>query len=134
MTTAEALTYLGVQPDGRLAPCPPARNGVGSSFPADKIHYRDPIPYEGSVDDAKARLKAILQTLPRLELVQEDGPYLHYESESLVFRLISDLEFLIDADRQLIDFRSASRYGYWDAGANARLIQKVKQFFASLAD
>jgi uncharacterized protein (DUF1499 family) len=134
MTTAEGLTYLGVQSNGRLAPCPKSPNAVGSSYPDDKKHYRPAIPYEGLVDDAKARLIAVLQTLPRLELVSDEGHYLRCEAKSLVFRLVGDLEFLIDEDRRLIDFRAASRYGYWDMGRNARLVEKVKRFFASISE
>lgn len=132
MSTAEAMTYLGVQPDGTLSACPRTPSGVDSCHPEDKRHYRAPLPFQGSVLDAKERLKAILQSLSNIEIVQEEDNYLHYEKESFLFRIVSDIEFLVDEERQVIHFRAAQRYGFWDMGSNARLIRRVKEIFQNL--
>lgn len=131
MKTAHAMAYLGVQEDGGLSPCLYAWNGVGSSYVSDKRHYQAPIVFRGSGDDAKERLKAILSTLPNVEPLQDDGHYLHYEHSNFL-GLVTDVEFLIDEKSSLIHFRAAYRTGFWDMGANRRLIQKVKKFFEHL--
>lgn len=132
MKTSEAMAYLGIQKNGKLAPCPEGPLGVGSSYPDDKKHFRSPFPFEGDEDSAKRRLIAILQSMSGVELVEENGPYLHFERESPLLRWVSDIEFLVDETRQVIDYRASLRFGFWDFGAHARLIDKVESIFRRL--
>ncbi len=132
MTPDQAITYLGIQHDGCLSPCPAMPNAVCSYFPKDKKHYLPPLVYEGTEDSARERIKAIHETLTGVRLIKEAGPYLHFIYTSLVMRFVDDVEFLIDAERQTVHFRSASRLGYWDLGANARRMKRFKQLFHSI--
>ena len=129
MTPEQAITYLGIQHDGGLSPCPDMPNAVCSFFPKDKSHYLPPITFEGSEDSAKERLKAIVQSLSGATLVTDDGPYLHFEIRTMVMKFVDDVEFLIDEAAHIIHFRSASRLGYWDLAVNARRMKKVKLLF-----
>src|SRR5271166_4766116 len=85
---------LGVT-DGRLAPCPAWPNCVCTQA-ADPGHAIEPIAFKGKADDAWARLKAILASMPRMRIVTDSGTYLHAEFTSQLFRFVDDVEFLLD--------------------------------------
>lgn len=120
---------LGLR-DGRLAPCPDSPNCV-SSYSTDATHGMAPIAFEGSTDQAMARLKDAIRTMPRAEIVEETGAYLRVEFTTAIMRFVDDAEFVIDADARRIHFRSASRIGYSDLGANRRRMQAVRDAFLS---
>jgi uncharacterized protein (DUF1499 family) len=132
MTPEEASTYLGIQHDGGLSPCPQMPNAVCSYFPKDQRHFLEPIRFEGSEDSAKERLKAIMASLSGTSLVTDDGAYLHFEFRTFPFGKTDDVEFLIDEEKHTIHFRSASREGYWDLGKNSRRMKKIKDLFRSI--
>ncbi len=116
--------------DGRLAPCPPCPNCV-STQATDPAHAVDPIPFADPAEEALRRLKAVLADCPRLSIVTEDGPYLRAAAVSRVFRFVDDVEFLIDAEAKRIHFRSASRVGRSDLGANRARMEQIRQAFTS---
>ena len=53
--------------------------------------------------------------------------YLHVECRSFWFRFVDDVEFLIDPEQKLIQFRSASRVGYSDLGVNRRRMETLQK-------
>jgi uncharacterized protein (DUF1499 family) len=118
---------LGVV-DGRLAPCPDSPNCV-STFAQDAAHRMEPIPHTGPAQDAMAQIKAIVASRPRTKIVTENDTYLHVEFTSALFRFVDDVEFLIDETKGKIHFRSASRAGYGDLGANRRRMQDFVDAF-----
>jgi uncharacterized protein (DUF1499 family) len=120
-------TNLGVK-DGRLAPCPSSPNCV-SSQADDEQHRMEPIPFSVSPQEAMNRLKSALASMPRLKIVAEADNYLHAEATSLVFRFVDDVEFSIDEHGKVVHFRSASRAGYSDLGANRKRMEQIRQAF-----
>jgi uncharacterized protein (DUF1499 family) len=126
---ARRPSNLGVR-DGRLAPCPDTPNCVCTQA-ADEAHRIEPLAYDGSAEEAMVRLKAALSTLPRTRVVTETPDYLHAECTSLVFRFVDDVEFLLDRERKVIHFRSASRVGHSDLGVNRRRMEALRQAFAA---
>jgi uncharacterized protein (DUF1499 family) len=118
---------LGVV-DGRLAPCPNAPNCV-STQAADNQHKIEAIVYDGNPDDAMMRLKAVIATIPRMKIVTQSGNYLHAEATSLIFRFRDDVEFWIDRQANVIHFRSASRVGHSDLGANRARMERIRKAF-----
>jgi uncharacterized protein (DUF1499 family) len=114
--------------DGRLAPCPDSPNCVSTQAP-DALHRMEPIPFSGSAVDAMARIKAIVASWPRTKIVTENESYLHVEFASALFRFVDDIEFLIDESNGKIHFRSASRVGYGDLGANRKRMQAIVAVF-----
>ncbi len=82
--------------------------------------------YRKSRAEAKEVLKAAVQSLPRTKLVEEDESYLHYEFTSQLMRFVDDVEFLFDDETKTIHFRSASRIGYGDWGANRTRMEQVR--------
>lgn len=108
-----------------LAPCPSSPNCV-STKAQDEGHAIAPIRYRKSRAEAKEALKALVRSLPRAKLVEEDESYLHYEFTSLLFRFVDDVEFLFDDESKTIHFRSASRIGYGDLGVNRGRMEQVR--------
>jgi uncharacterized protein (DUF1499 family) len=47
----------------------------------------------------------------------------------LIFRFVDDVEFWIDAKNQVIHFRSASRVGHSDLGANRARMESIRKAF-----
>lgn len=109
-----------------LAPCPSSPNCV-STHAQDEGHAIVPLRYQKTRAEAKEGLKAILQSLPRTKLVEEDESYLHYECTSLLMRYVDDVEFLLDDETKTIHFRSASRTGYGDLGVNRRRMEDIRK-------
>src|SRR5262245_57978736 len=112
--TAKRPPNLGVH-DGRLAPCPGTPNCVCSQD-ADPEHAIAPLTFTGEPNEAWQALRTAIERQPRVHVVTASERYLHAEFTSLVFRFVDDAEFLIDPERQVIHFRSASRAGRSDFG------------------
>ena len=114
--------------NGRLAPCPNSPNCV-STQNADSQHTIEAIVFDGSPEDAMRKLKAVLAVIPRMEIITETESYVHAEATSLIFRFRDDVEFVIDRQANLIHFRSASRVGKSDLGANRKRMEEIRKAF-----
>jgi uncharacterized protein (DUF1499 family) len=90
----------------------------------------DPLQYQGSVDDARQRLLAIVGKFDRASVVQKGENYLKVEFRSAIFSFVDDAEFEFDDVAKLVHFRSASRLGYYDFGVNRRRIETITRQFA----
>ena len=108
-----------------LGSCPTSPNCV-STQAQDEGHSIIPFRYRKSRAEAKEALKEVIRSLPRMQLVEEDETYLHYESTSLLLRFVDDVEFLLDDEAKTIHFRSASRIGYGDLGVNRKRMEQVR--------
>ena len=108
-----------------LSPCPDSPNCV-STQATDEGHAIMPFRYNKSRAEAKEALKAVINSLSRTKLIEEDESYLHYEFTSLLLRFVDDVEFLFDDDTKTVHFRSASRTGYSDLGVNRRRMEDLR--------
>jgi uncharacterized protein (DUF1499 family) len=108
-----------------LGSCPTSPNCV-STQAQDEGHSIIPFRYRKSRVEAKEVLKEVIRSLPRMQLVEEDETYLHYEATSLLLRFVDDVEFLLDDETKTIHFRSASRIGYGDLGVNRKRMEQVR--------
>ncbi|MFO0700325.1 MAG: DUF1499 domain-containing protein [Nitrospira sp.] len=108
-----------------LSPCPSSPNCV-STHATDEGHAITPFGYRKARAEAREALKAVMATLPRTKLVDEDESYLHYECTSLLLRFVDDVEFLFDETTKTVHFRSASRTGYSDLGVNRKRMEQVR--------
>ena len=113
------------EPSNQLPPCPSSPNCV-STQAQDESHAIAPFRYRKSQAEAKEALKEVIRSLPRMQLVEEDEIYLHYEATSLLLRFVDDVEFLLDDQAKIIHFRSASRTGYGDLGVNRKRMEQVR--------
>jgi uncharacterized protein (DUF1499 family) len=112
----------------RLSPCPKTPNCVSSE--SDDVRHRiEPLRYRGSGENAFQRLKQVVLSLPRTQLIAEAGNYLHFELHSLLFGFVDDVEFFRRVDGDEIDVRSASRIGFWDLGVNRRRVEGIRAAF-----
>jgi uncharacterized protein (DUF1499 family) len=96
----------------------------------------EPIPYTGSLDEARARLLRVLRDYPRTRIVS--GPdleplYLKAECRSRIFHFVDDVEFVLDDEAKRIHFRSASRLGRKDFGVNRKRMEEIGAAFMAAA-
>jgi uncharacterized protein (DUF1499 family) len=116
--------------EGMLTPCPDTPNCV-SSQAEDEKHHMDPIPYTGTVDEARQRLLKVIASMKRAEVMADQGNYLHVVFTSMVFRFRDDVEFAFDDEKKVINFRSASRVGYSDLGVNRKRMEEITKKYVS---
>ena len=109
-----------------LGPCPDSPNCV-SSQSSDSSHFIEPIRLTVAPERGWDALKAVLQAMQRVKIVEESDGYIHAEATSRMFRFVDDVEFLMRPDGQFVDVRSASRVGYSDFGVNRRRIERIRQ-------
>ncbi len=111
-----------------LAPCPSSPNCV-STEASDAKHRIEPIAYEGSKDAAWTRLLKALKGMKRARIVSSERDSIRVEFMSLLWRFVDDAEFRIDDADKTIRFRSASRLGHSDFGANRRRMEAIRKKF-----
>ena len=118
---------LGPAGDG-LAACPSSPNCIGSSEGAGR-RTAAPLRHRGSPDETRRRLLDVLHGFPRVRVVTDSWPYLHAEFQSRWFGFVDDVEFLSSDATGRIDFRSASRVGYYDLGVNRGRMAELRRRF-----
>lgn len=119
---------IGSVPDGRLRGCPRSPNCV-STFSTDPTHRITPIPFRGSLEEARERMVKIVTSMKRNRIIKSSKQYLHLEFRSALFRFVDDVEFYFDEKEKLIHFRSASRMGYFDFGVNRKRMEKIRGLY-----
>jgi uncharacterized protein (DUF1499 family) len=129
MFAGQRPTNLGVR-GGRLAACPSSPNCV-SSQSEDALHKIEPIAYTISCDEAIAKIKAIIESEPKTQIITVAGDYLYAEFATLIMGFVDDVEFYFDDQAKLIHVRSASRLGKSDLGVNRKRIEKIRRLFNS---
>lgn len=126
---SKAPENLGVT-NGRLTDCPTSPNCVCTQA-SDEDHRMEPIPFSGDVTDVRERLKQAIGSIPRSKIVQADANYIRGEFTTAIMRYVDDVEFLIDEEARVIHFRSASRIGHSDMGANRKRMERLVDAFGS---
>ena len=114
----------------RLAPCPQSPNCVSSLAP-DESHRVDPIRFTGDPVAALAKLRAVIEAMPRTKITRIDGDSLHAEFTSWLLRFVDDVDAVVDPDAGVIHVRSSSRVGYSDLGVNRKRVEEIRAAFAS---
>ena len=90
-----------------------------------------PIPVVGDPDAAMTRLRRVVSAMRGARIVADDGDTLRVEFRTLVFHFVDDVELTIDRGAAVIHFRSASRIGRTDFGANRRRMAELTRRFAA---
>ena len=116
----------------QLPPCPTSPNCVSSQARRDQQRL-EPLTFTGDAALARERLRRTVDAMPGAKLIAADELSLQYEFRSRLFGFIDDVEFLINTQKQQIDFRSASRLGKWDLGVNRRRMESIRKAFAAIA-
>lgn len=112
--------------EGGVLGCPDSPNCVSTAAPAEDVeHHAEPMRFEGDRAAAIARMRTIIEAMPRTELVEETPTRLRYTFTSRLWRFVDDVDLVFDASGR-IDFRSASRVGYGDMGVNRARMKAIR--------
>lgn len=109
-----------------LATCPDSPNCI-STKSTDPDSAISPLPYVETREKSRERLLLILRSMKRCTIVSAEPAYVHAEFRSALFGFVDDVEFVFDDDASLVHFRSASRTGYYDFGANRNRMKEISQ-------
>ncbi len=123
---------LGVQ-NGQLAPCPDTPNCV-STYENDEEHGIEKIAFEGTAEEAQARILTAIGQMERTTVMTNESGYIHVELRSPTMNFIDDAEFYFGEGVDGIQFRSAARLGYDDMNMNRKNMEKFRRLFAALGD
>jgi uncharacterized protein (DUF1499 family) len=126
LSTILLFQNLAAQDKSSLDPCPNSPNCV-STLAKKRSKKMEPLQYDQSVKEAMADLKLIISKVEGSELLAAEATYLHYAFHTKRGNFIDDVEFLLDSTAKVIHFRSASRVGYGDFGANKRRMKKISK-------
>lgn len=124
---ASPASELGMK-DGELSPCPDSPNCV-STYAKDEQHAIAPINFSGTAEEALDAAKNALSSLSGIRILESEGNYIRATATTLVMRYIDDVEVYVDDQSKQIHFRSASRVGYSDLGANRKRMEKFRAAF-----
>ena len=117
--------------DGHLAHCPERPNCVCSEYPNDADHYIEPLGLAGkSAADVIASIRAVLIESGGM-IQSERADYIAATFASPLFGFVDDLEIRLDMDEDTLHFRSASRVGRGDLGANRKRVESIRSLIRS---
>ncbi|ETX10851.1 hypothetical protein MUS1_12805 [Marinomonas ushuaiensis DSM 15871] len=119
---------LGVV-DGQFSSCPISPNCVSTQAdPEDATHYVEPIVYRGDRKETQLQIESLLLTSSNVRIVSSELGYVHFEVKSKLIGYIDDVEFYLPEADSVVHFRSASRAGYSDLGANRERFNQINNF------
>jgi uncharacterized protein (DUF1499 family) len=118
---------LGVT-NGKLADLPQSPNAV-SSQTSQSAKQVEALPLKGSAVETKAAIIDCLAKMGGNKIAEQADDYISAVFTTRLFRFKDDVEFYIDADEGQVHFRSASRVGYSDMGANRKRYQAFKELY-----
>ena len=107
-----------------LATCPDSPNCI-STKSTDPDSAMSPLTYVTTREKSRERLILVLRSMKRCTIVTAKSAYVHAEFRSALFGFVDDVKFVFDDDAHLIHFRSASRTGYYDFGANRNRMKEI---------
>ncbi|HJS74517.1 MAG TPA: DUF1499 domain-containing protein [Vicinamibacteria bacterium] len=116
----------------RLPPCPDKPNCV-STQASDPTKRMPALGFDGEPELVRAAILDVLTKTRGARVVKAESDYIHAEFTTLVFRFVDDVEFAIDPVERRVDFRSASRVGHSDLGANRRRMESLCRRLEGLA-
>ena len=108
----------------QLEDCPGSPNCFQSHLQS-KSKWKKPLAYKTSSKEAMGRLKQLIASIPRTNLVAENDCFLHYTFTTKIGKFIDDVTFYFDPESSVIHFLSASRKGWYDFNANKRRMKKI---------
>ena len=111
----------------KLRVCPETPNCACSEYP-DEAAYIKALNYSTTATEAWDRIQQVIIETGGAILTEKNG-YLHATYKTTIMRYIDDVELRLDADKQLIHFRSASRVGHSDLGTNHKRVERLKAAF-----
>lgn len=114
-----------------LNPCPKSPNCVCTCDP-DPKKTMEPLSHSSTVEEAKSAMKKMVASISGTQLLEEQDFYLHFVFTTSLGGFEDDVEFYFEEGGEIIHFRSASRKGYGDLGANKRRMKKITKAWNKL--
>lgn len=110
-----------------LDPCPPSPNCVCSQEdPSDAEHFIEPIDYDGPADRALDVIAGVIESASRARITSRTSDRIDSVFTTPVLRFKDDVSFEVDSSAAKIHFRSASRVGHSDLGANRKRLESLR--------
>jgi len=112
-----------------LKPCPSTPNCITSFIHNnDESHFLHAIKSKLSTSESKKKIKQYISNNKNLKLINEEENYLYFEYTSQIMKFVDDVELYFVEDG-ILHFRSASRIGRKDFGANIKHIHEIRSLF-----
>lgn len=105
----------------------PTASAVKKTHPPAR-HRVAPFAISGDPAKALARLKTLLEDMPRTRIAAATDDYLHAVCRTRL-GFPDDVECLLSIEEEVIHIRSASRLGYSDWGVNRRRVEALRRRF-----
>lgn len=101
-----------------------------SSLATDRLHRVAPFAYEGDANAALARLKVLVESVPRSRIEAERPGWLHATFRSRLFGFVDDLYVKAGPDGRL-DLWCGARVGWGDLSVNRRRVEALRRAWAA---
>lgn len=126
-SSADMTDKLGVT-NGKFAAIPETPNAVSSQTDIES-KYVSPLPMTGSVQQTKNKILQCLREMKNNTVMTQKDNYIHAVFITPIMQYHDDVEFYIDTATQNVQFRSASRVGKSDLGANRARYDIFKKLY-----
>lgn len=114
--------------NGKITPCPSSPNCV-STLSEDESKKMAPLAFHGDVQEAKSKVKNLIQQFEGTSIVSEEEDFLHATFQTKIFKFTDDVKFYFDTQEQVVHFKSSSRMGYSDLGKNRSRMEKFTALY-----
>ncbi len=122
-----APNNLGVS-NGKLAKMPNKPNAV-SSQTEEKEKKVEALDFKGNLKDSKNRVIKVIENYGNVKIIKNETNYMYVVFTTGIMKYHDDVEFYFDENKNLIQFRSASRIGYSDMGLNRERYNKLREIY-----
>ena len=112
--------------NAQLAACGEKPNCVCSEKQFDQKHYIQAIDYSQKPNITTDTLREIIADMQG-QIVHQDDVTISATFSSSLFGFVDDMAIRLDANKQQIHVRSASRVGHSDGGINRRRIEAFRK-------
>ncbi len=127
LSTLLLLSSLSFFAQSNLNPlpiCPKSPNCFRSELNTKK-YFKRPLKFKNDLNTSNAELIALISNYENTELVNKSSDQLEFLFTTKVGKFVDEVSFQFDEDNNCIHFRSASRKGWSDMGANKRRMKKI---------
>ncbi|NNF55158.1 MAG: DUF1499 domain-containing protein [Acidimicrobiales bacterium] len=110
----------------KLDPCPSSPNCISSQAePSDREHFMAAIPFTGTAEEALAAVAEVLGEATGAVIKERSAESVRAVFTTRFFRFKDDVIFAVDQANKMLHFRSASRVGHSDLGANRKRLETL---------
>lgn len=102
-----------------LSPCPSSPNCVITTEDGGGKKMAT-LPFKATRAQTKQALEDVINATPRTSIETSTETYLHAVFTTKLMKFKDDVEFILDPELRVVHFRSASRVGHSDMGANKK--------------